>query len=268
MTTPIALADANVATSAVDPTTSETGLGRSPWWPLLARPILIAALVAGLYLWVDGIALDSIEERTVNREFLFRTTREHLWLTVTATAIVLSLAIPTGILLTRRRMRGAAQSFLSVLGVGQAIPAYGLMVLLSLWLGIGFRTAVIALGVYSFLPVLRNFVTGILGVDAAVVEAGTAMGMSPAQILWRIELRLAVPLVLTGIRTSLVIGAGVATLATFVNAGGLGDIIINGIKLNRTPVLVTGSVLCACVALFFDWVGALAERLLSPRGLS
>lgn len=241
---------------------------RQPWWPLVVRPLFIVVALVVLWRWVDGLTLDSIEQRTVNREYLLRATGQHVWLTLSATVLVLAVSIPLGIALTRRRVRPVAPAVLATLGVGQAIPAYGLMVLLSLWIGIGFRTATLALAVYSFLPVLRNLVTGLLGVDRDVVEAGYGMGMSPTQVLRRIELPLAVPLVLTGVRTALVIGVGVATLATFINAGGLGDIIINGIKLNRTPVLVTGSVLCACVALFFDWIGALAERLLSPRGLA
>lgn len=245
-----------------------SGGGRGRWAGPAARPLVVALLLGGLWLWLRGQELDSIERRTINADYLLRATREHLWLTVVATLAVAALALPLGVLLTRPALRRVAPGVLAVLGVGQAVPAYGVMVLLTLRFGVGFRVAAVALVAYSLLPVLRNVVTGIGQVDPALVEAGRGMGMSRAAVLWRIELPLAVPVVLTGLRTAMVIGAGVATLATFVGAGGLGDIIINGIKLGRTPVLVTGSVLCACVALALDWAGAVAERALSPRGVS
>lgn len=234
---------------------------------LLLRPLLIIGVLLVLHRWIGSIDLDSIESRTVNAPYLRRSVTEHVRLTVVATTWVIAVGIPVGILLTRAPMRRVTPAIMAVVSTGQAVPAYGLMVLLSLWLGVGFRIAAIALAVYAFLPLLRNVVTGLRSVDPAELDAARGMGMSRLQILRRVELPLAVPLVLAGVRTALVISAGVATLATFVNAGGLGDIVINGIKLNRTPVLVTGSVLCACVALTLDWLGALAEHLLTPRGL-
>src|SRR5690606_34888508 len=112
-----------------------------------------------------------------------------------------------------------------------------------------------------------NTIVGIQQVDPALKEAARGMGMTRAQVLWRVELKLAIPVILAGLRTALVLAVGVATLATFVNAGGLGDLIVNGIKLNRTPVLVTGGVLTACIALLVDWVGGVAEEFLRPKGI-
>jgi ABC-type proline/glycine betaine transport system permease subunit len=132
---------------------------------------------------------------------------------------------------------------------------------------VGFRIAIIGLVAYAVLPVLRNTIVGIQQVDPALVEAARGMGMTRAQVLFRVEMKMAIPVILAGLRTALVMAVGVATLATFVNAGGLGDIIVNGIKLNRTPVLLTGSVLTACIAFLVDWIGSVAEDLLRPKGV-
>jgi osmoprotectant transport system permease protein len=180
-----------------------------------------------------------------------------------ASALVAILAIPTGIALSRTRSRVVRSVVLSVANVGQATPAIGVIILLAI---IWQTTAVVALVIYSFLPVLRNTLIGLQQVDENVRESARGMGMTPNQVLFRVELPLAVPVILAGLRTSLVFAVGVATVATFINAGGLGDMIVNGLKLQRYPVLITGAVLVACIALLIDWVAGLAEDRLRPRG--
>jgi len=108
---------------------------------------------------------------------------------------------------------------------------------------------------------------GLQQIDPSLIEAAQGIGMKPRQILTRVELPLAVPVLLAGVRTTLVLTVGVATLATFVNAGGLGDIIVNGLKLNRVPVEVTGALLTMCVALFVDWLARIGEDFFRPHGL-
>jgi osmoprotectant transport system permease protein len=233
---------------------------------LLTLPILLVAVWAVLYLWVSSQPLDSIEQRTLNAPYIQARLWEHLYLSALATVLVIALAVPLGVLLTRPFARRATPLVLGLANIGQATPAIGVLVLLTLRFGVGLGVALFSLVFYSLLPVLRNTIVGIDQVDRALVEAGRGMGMTRSAVLFRIELPLAVPVILAGIRTALVIAVGVATVATFVNAGGLGDIIINGIKLQRTPVLVTGSVLVASLALLVDWLGGVAEAVLSPRG--
>ena len=108
---------------------------------------------------------------------------------------------------------------------------------------------------------------GLSQVDANITESARGMGMTPTQVLIRIELPLAVPVILAGLRTSLVFCVGVATVATFINAGGLGDMIVNGLKLQRFPVLIAGAVIVSCIALLIDWIAGIAEDLLRPRGI-
>jgi ABC-type proline/glycine betaine transport system permease subunit len=234
----------------------------------LGTPIAIAAVLGVLYLWVHGLRLDSIERRTLNYTYMHDRVIEHIKLTVVATVIVIAIAIPLGVLVSRPRARWISPVVLGLSNLGQAIPSLGLLVLLTIKFGVGFRIAMVGLVVYAVLPVLRNTMVGIQQVDPALVEAARGMGMTRRQVLFSVELRLAVPVILAGLRTALVLTVGVATLATFVNAGGLGDMIVNGIKLSRHPVLITGSVLTCCIAFLVDWLGNLAEDLLRPRGLS
>jgi len=233
----------------------------------LAMPAFLALVGGGLYLAVSRRQLDDIEQRVLTADSLSDAVIRHLELVGVSTLAVIALAVPLGILLTRPFARGLTVPVIGVANIGQAVPSIGVIVLLGLTLGIGFRYAVYALVLYAFLPVLRNTMVGLQRVDRAVIEAGRGMGMTRRAVLGRIELPLAVPVILAGIRTALVINVGTATLAVFTGAGGLGAPILSGITLSRTVVLLTGSVLVALLALALDYLAGLAEDLLRPRGL-
>jgi len=230
-------------------------------------PILMVIVWIILFVWVVSQPLDSIEQTKLNVPYLQARILEHLKLTLAATVLVIAIAVPLGVILTRPFARGIAPLVIALANIGQSIPAIGLLVLMTLNFGIGFNIALFSLVVYSLLPVLRNTIVGIEQVDPHLIEAGLGMGMSRRMVLFRVELPLSVPVILSGIRTALVIAVSVSTVATFVNAGGLGDIIITGIKLQRAPVLVTGCVLLASLALLVDWLGGVAEAVLRPRGV-
>ncbi len=235
---------------------------------LLGQPVAVALLVGGVLLWAFTSDLDSIERANLAPAKILRDTWDHLVISVVVTALVVAVAVPLGIAVTRRWARWAAPVVLAIATVGQAAPAVGVLVLFFLWTQWeGLWAAVLPIAFYALLPVLRNTVVGIRGVDPTLVEAGRGIGMSSGAVLRRIELPLAVPLILAGLRTSLVLAVGTATLAAFVNGGGLGLLIDTGYKLNRPAVLVTGAVLAVGLALLVDWLAALAERLLGPKGL-
>ncbi|MBB6568458.1 ABC transporter permease [Kribbella sandramycini] len=179
----------------------------------------------------------------------------------------MAIAVPLGIALTRPGVKRAAPVVVAVANAGQAAPVIGLVVLLAIWLGFGFWTAILALCLYAILPVLRNTIVGLQSVDPTLVEAGRGMGMSNRAVLGRIELPLAVPVIMAGIRTALVLVVGTATLATFIDAGGLGSLITTGIRLLRYPVLISGAILVAALALLIDWAGRVLEEVTRPRGL-
>ncbi|XVS61186.1 ABC transporter permease [Actinosynnema sp. CA-299493] len=235
---------------------------------LLVQPVVVVALVGGVLLWAFTRDLDSIERQSLTASALVSATWDHLVISLVVTGLVLVVAVPLGIVLTRRWARRAAPLFLGIATIGQASPAIGILVLFFLVSGLeGLWAAVLPIAFYTLLPVLRNTVVGLQGVDPALVDAGRGIGMSTATVLRRIELPLAVPLILAGLRTALVHAVGVATLAVFVNGGGLGLLIDTGYKLARVPVLVTGAVLAVGLALLVDWLGALVETYLGPKGL-
>jgi osmoprotectant transport system permease protein len=233
----------------------------------LVTPAILALVLLALFGYVGTRTLDSIEGRRVNAQFIAFATLQHVTLTAVSTALVLLVAIPVGVLLTRPFARRITPAAVGVFNIGQAIPSIGLIVLFAIVWGIGFWPAIVALVAYSALPVLRNTMVGLTQVDAAITESARGMGMSKSGVLARIELPLAVPVILTGLRTALVINVGTATLAALTNAGGLGGIIITGLVQNRPLVTVVGSVLTAVLALFIDYLGRVAEDVLRPKGL-
>lgn len=234
---------------------------------ILVTPIVLVLLCAGLLGWVATLDLDSIEKRRLNADFISNAVWQHVKLTAVSTVFVVLIAVTLGILLSRPAARRFAPVALAISNIGQAIPSIGLIVLLGITVGIGFKYAIVALVAYSILPVLRNTMVGLEQVDPALVEAGRGMGMSSFAVLWRIELPLAVPVMLAGVRTALIINVGTATLATFTGAGGLGDLINNGLRLGRDNVIFVGAALTALLALTIDWMAGVAETLLRPKGL-
>ncbi|MCO7222327.1 ABC transporter permease [Klenkia sp. PcliD-1-E] len=238
-----------------------------PWRALLLQPLLIAAALGVFAVWRAGADLTDAEARPLGWSALGGTVLDHLQLVAVSAVVVLVVGIPLGVLLTRGPFRRATPLVLGIANTGQAAPAIGLFVLLATWLGFGFRSAVVALVLYSVLPVLRNTMVGLQGVDARLVEAGRGMGMSALAVLLRVELPLAVPVMLSGVRTALVLLVGTATLATFIDGGGLGLLITTGINLNLDSLLYSGALLVALLALAVDWLGRVVETLARPKGL-
>jgi osmoprotectant transport system permease protein len=230
-------------------------------------PIVIAAGALALYLYDATSDKDFSTASALTRSKLQAQFVQHLTITLWASLLVIAVAIPLGVLLTRPRYRSLAAPVLTVANSGQAMPAYGLVVLFAAWLGTGMRTVIIALAFFAVLPVLRNTMVGLNQVDQVVIEAGWGMGMSRRQVLRRIELPLATPVILAGVRTALVLTVGMAALAFLIGGGGLGETINSGLKLSRNQVVVTGAGLVALLALTVDWLAAMAERFLRPRGL-
>ena len=234
----------------------------------LVMPVFLVAVCCGLYLWLGTLTLDSIERRSINREVILGSLIRHLEITGAATLIVVVLAVTAGVILTRPAFGKVAPYITAVASTGQAIPSIGVLILIAILLGrFGPSVAVFALVLYAFLPVLSNTIVGIRQVDRSTVEAARGMGMTKSAVLFRIELPLAIPIMLAGIRTALIIVVGTATLATFINAGGMGDIINTGIKTARDPILIVGSILTAVLALSIDYLAGIAEDVLKPRGL-
>jgi osmoprotectant transport system permease protein len=236
---------------------------------LFAQPAVVLVIVGAVLVWVFGSGLTATEKETLNGASLLKDLRDHLLITLVVTAIVVLVAVPVGVIATRPWARWLAPIFLAIANVGQAAPALGVLVLWFILTGAsgGLWVAALPLAFYSLLPVLRNTMVGLQQVDPALVVAGRGIGMSASGVLWRVEFPLAIPLILAGLRTSLVLAVGTATFGLFVNAGGFGLLIDTGYKLNLSKVLITGSVLAVGLARVGDMLRALAAQRLGPKGL-
>jgi osmoprotectant transport system permease protein len=192
-------------------------------------------------------------------------TGEHLYLSLTAIAIAIVIAVPLGILLTR--FPRVAEPVIGVAAVIQTVPGLALLAFMVPIFGIGTLPSIIAFTLYALLPILRNTYTGILGVDNAVVDAGRGMGMTSRQILFMVELPLSLPVIMAGIRTSSVFTIGLAALAAFIGAGGLGELILRGMSMYDNNLVLAGAIPAALLAILFDTVLRAIERKVTPRGL-
>jgi len=241
---------------------------RITWQKLTLLPALIVAMLLATWLWFQQADLDAISENALSGGQVSKALWQHIQLAAISTFFVLVIAIPLGILLTRKAFRKLAPVAMTIANMGQATPAIGLLALLVIWLGTGEKSALIGITIYAVLPVLSHTIAGLNANDHPTLpEAARGIGMSPLGVLRRIELPPAVPVILTGLRTALVLNVGTATLATFGGGGGLGVLITTGITTRRMPVLVLGSILTVALALLVDWLASLAELLLEPRGL-
>ena len=192
---------------------------------------------------------------------------EHLWLVGVAMLLAILIGVPLGVLLLRRPGPAGALSKLVLGGASimQTVPSLALFgFLLPLpWLGArADRLAIVALTLYALLPILRNTYTGIRGIDPAVREAAVGMGMTDLQLLMQVEMPLAMPVILAGIRVAAVTSVGVATIAAAVGAGGLGEFIFRGLASVSNPLILAGAVPAAVLALLVDWLLGAAERRL------
>jgi osmoprotectant transport system permease protein len=196
---------------------------------------------------------------------IFVALQEHLFLSFISIMIAILLSVPLGVFISRRKK--LAEPFIAVAAIFQTVPSLALFGFLIPFLGIGNITAIIALTVYALLPILRNTYTGITSVDQSSIEAGRGMGMTNMQILMKIEVPLSLPVIMAGVRTATVLTIGVATLATFVGAGGLGDIIYRGLTSNKDELVLAGALPATILALLFDLILKLLENAATPKGV-
>lgn len=205
-------------------------------------------------------------EVILNRqEDIISATIEHIQISLIALLIAIVISIPTGLALTRfPRFAAPVIGFTSLF---QTIPSLALLGFMIPLLGIGMVPAIVALTVYALLPILRNTYTGIMNVPKPIKEAGVGMGMTSLQVMLRVELPLALSVIMAGIRTATVMVIGVATLASLVGAGGLGDLIFRGISTVNMELILAGTIPAAVLALLFDYVLARMEKAVTPRGV-
>jgi osmoprotectant transport system permease protein len=210
----------------------------------------------------------SIESSIVERTFLSRlwhNTKEHLYLVLISLSTAILVSIPLGISSYKNKKLG--KIIIGITGVIQTVPSLALLVFMIPLLGIGSSPAIVALFLYSLLPIVRNTFTGLEDIPTSIKESAIVLGLSPFAILKKIELPLASRSILGGIKTSAVINVGTATLGALIGAGGYGQPILTGIRLDSVPLILEGAVPAALLALIVQWIFDLSEKVIVPKGL-
>ncbi len=222
--------------------------------------LFIISIGVAFSIYVVQYPQDRIVERFISYSKIINAILQHLYIVAISSALALLTSVPLGIILTRPRFKKYSTKVLTVVNIGQTIPSLAIVALFVGFLGIGSKTAILALWIYSLLPILNNTLVGILSVEPSVIEAARGMGMPTKRILYKIELPLALPIIIAGIRTAVTINIGTAILAAFVGGGGLGDLIISGNNVSRWQILMLGATLPALMAILADIVFGVVER--------
>lgn len=213
-----------------------------------------------------SIMIEKIIEYIMNNwDYIFRLIIQHLQVSLTAIALAILVAVPLGIILTRYKK--LANIVIGLVGVLQTIPSLAMLAIMIPLLGIGFRPAVVALFLYSLLPILRNVYTGLNEVSYSMIKAARGVGMTRLQIIFKVQIPIALPIIIAGIRTAAVLCVGTATIAAFIGFGGLGSLIYSGIQQINEIHIFTGAFFSALLALVVDQFFSLVEFLATPKGL-
>jgi len=210
--------------------------------------------VATIFYFVNNPG-GKMAARLLNFETITKAYQQHILMVFVASAAAIIVSVSLGILITRPFFSQWAPIVDNIVNIAQTIPSLAILALFFTYLGRGFSTAVFALWLYALLPILRNTSAGIQNISPGIIEAARGMGMSNLHILTRIELPLALPVIMGGIRT----------LASFIGAGGLGDLIVTGLTVSRNTLVVAGGILSALLAIFLDQVLDLIENSLRVR---
>ena len=227
--------------------------------------ILLVAFL-GVTIWMTSLGSVGIFKVTPAMKIVSATVR-HLQIVAVAELLAIIVGIPIGFLSTRRAFRFVSPVLIGVANVGQTVPTLAFIGITAALLGMGYTAAVIALFVYATLPIVRNTYAGIRSVDPAIKEAAQGMGMSKWQVTSRVELPLARPIIIAGIRTSTVVNVGTAAVAGMIGAGGLGAIIMTGLAVRVMPIVIQGAAPTAALAIALDALLGGVEEWMTPRGL-
>jgi len=228
--------------------------------------ISILTLCIGLTVWITNMDKIGVMEPFTYGEML-KETQRHILMVLIAELVVILIGVPLGILVTRPGFRKLATPVIGGANVGQSIPSLAIVAIMVPLLGMGFWPAVVALFIWGLLPILRNSYAGINNINPAIVEAAKGMGMTRGEIARKIELPLALPVIMAGIRVSTVIVVGTATLAALIAAGGLGRIILAGVFSGVPLITLQGAAPTAAMAIILGFILERIEKRLTPRGL-
>lgn len=224
----------------------------------------VVVLVVAYWLWSSGMA----EEIMVYESDIAYLSVQHLELVAWAGAFAILVAVPVGVLLSRPSLRHVADAAMQIFNVGSTVPTLAILALSMSMLGIGTLPAIFGLWAATLLPIVHNTYSGLKAVPPHLIEAATGMGMTPLQVLWRVELPNALYVIFGGIRTALAVCIGSAPLVFLIGAGGLGELIFTGIALDELPMMLAGAIPTALLAVGVDFLLGQAQYHLIPRGIN
>jgi osmoprotectant transport system permease protein len=202
-----------------------------------------------------------------NYDKIFGLFVEHFFLFLFSIIITIIIGVTLSIIATEEGREKIGKVIVSITGAAQAVPSIAVIALVFIYVGIGKTPAIISLIVYSLVPVIFNATSGILSVPKGVIEAGKGMGLTKNQILWKLKIPIAIPVIMGGIRSAATIIIGTAVVASVIGGGGLGDLIFIGLKLNRSEALIAGAASSAILAIIIDRMLAYLEKIITPKGL-
>jgi osmoprotectant transport system permease protein len=234
-------------------------------WQNLSRALVVAIAIAfGIAVERSGL----LDEILKYRDEIVYQSRQHIKLVLISGGLAVLIGVPFGTLLSRHAMRRFAEPIMQVLNVSTTIPTLAILALAMSVMGIGERPAIFALWLHALLPIVRNSYEGMRALPAHMLEAARGMGMQPRQILWRVEFPNALPVILAGIRTALVINVGTVPLAFLIGGGGLGELIFSGIDLFEPGMMLAGAIPTGMLAVILDFLLGRLTVLVVPRGVT
>jgi len=228
--------------------------------------VTLLGILVGLTIWITSIGKLGIYS-TFTYGDIASLTAAHLQMVFMAVLIAMGVGIPLGVLVTRPGFRRLAPAVVGGANIGQSIPSLAIIAIMAPLLGFGLRSAVVALFIYGLLPILRNSYAGVRNIDPAIIEAARGMGMTRWQVIRRIELPLARPVIMAGIRISTVVTVGTAELAVLVGGSGLGTITLTGVFARIPLLILQGAAPTAILAISLGFILERIESWMTPRGL-
>ena len=228
--------------------------------------VMLLALLVGATIWVTSLGKVGIYNTFTYSDLLY-SAWAHFKMVFIAVVIATAIGVPLGILVTRPGLEKLALSVIGGASVGQTVPSFAVIAIMAPVLGFGLQSAIVALVIYGLLPILRNSYTSIKTIDPAIIEAARGMGLNRAQIARRIELPLARPVIMAGIRISTVITVGTAELAVLVGGAGLGKITLTGVFAREALIILQGAAPTAAMAVTLGFLLESVEQWMTPRGL-
>ena len=202
-----------------------------------------------------------------NYNKILRLSLQHFWLFIISLIIAIVIGVILSIIATEEGREKMGKVIISITGAAQAVPSIAVIALVFIYVGIGAVPAIISLIIYSLVPIVFNATSGILSVPKNIIEAGKGMGFTRNQILWKIKIPIAIPVIMGGIRSAATIIIGTAVVASVIGGGGLGDLIFIGLKLNKPEALFAGAFSSALMAIIVDTILARVEKTITPKGL-